>query len=148
MIARCTNTNNVAYKHYGGRGIKIHPSWKTSFESFLLDVGPRPSPEYSLDRIDVNGNYEPENVRWATREEQAFNKRNSKMLTFQGETHTVGYWAWKYKIDINRVKANLALGLTPYEAVFLGYPQTKKRREKLNWDGCNDKKIVADSVAA
>jgi hypothetical protein len=61
------------------------------------------------------------------------------MLTFKSETHTVGYWAWKYKIDVNRVKANLALGLTPYEAVFLGYPRTRKRREMLNWRGCNEK---------
>lgn len=66
------------YPHYSGRGITVCQRWKDSFADFLADVGPRPSRDYSIDRIDVDGNYEPGNVRWATRSEQAFNTRRSK----------------------------------------------------------------------
>ncbi len=75
---RCLNPNNQSYKYYGGRGIKIFIDWENSFESFFNYIGKRPSPKHSIDRIDVNGNYEPGNVRWATIKQQANNKRNSK----------------------------------------------------------------------
>lgn len=69
---RCTNQNAKAWPFYGGRGIKF---LFTSFQEFLDTLGPRPSDEHSIDRIDPNGNYEPGNVRWATRDVQATNKR-------------------------------------------------------------------------
>lgn len=75
MISRCENKNNNAWHNYGGRGIYVHPKWRNSFLDFLNDVGRRPSKDYSLDRIDNNGNYEPGNVRWATREQQNKNRR-------------------------------------------------------------------------
>jgi hypothetical protein len=62
MFDRCESPKNISFKHYGGRGITICPRWR-SFEKFLSDMGERPSPELSLDRIDVNGNYEPGNVK-------------------------------------------------------------------------------------
>lgn len=74
MIQRCTNSNFPKYPEYGGRGIKIAAGW-LSFWTFRRDVGPRPSPQHSLDRIDTNGNYEPGNVRWATSQQQATNRR-------------------------------------------------------------------------
>lgn len=74
MHRRCRNPSQNRYKHYGGRGIRICERWN-NYQAFLSDVGRKPSTLHSLDRIDVNGHYEPTNVRWATREQQAKNKR-------------------------------------------------------------------------
>jgi hypothetical protein len=77
MKTRCYNKNNKDYKHYGGRGIIICDRWKNSFENFLNDMGEKPE-GYSIDRINVDGNYEPSNCRWATQKEQVNNRRTSK----------------------------------------------------------------------
>lgn len=74
MKARCFNPNNGAWRHYGGRGITVCDRWADSFENFLADLGEAP-PERTLDRINVNGNYEPTNCRWATQDQQLENRR-------------------------------------------------------------------------
>jgi hypothetical protein len=78
MKGRCTNPNHSEYKRYGARGIKICERWLESFDNFIEDVGLKPSPEYSIDRINVNGNYEPNNVRWATPKQQRMNQNRMK----------------------------------------------------------------------
>lgn len=94
MKTRCSNPNNRDYPNYGGRGIRVCPQWESSFEAFLSDIGEPPGPEYSLDRIDPEGNYEPGNVRWANSKEQRYNQRVPvKTITFEGMTKTVGEWA-------------------------------------------------------
>lgn len=74
MVQRCTNPNNSRYSSYGGRGITVCDRWRT-FENFLEDMGRRPSPDHSIDRIDNDGSYEPGNVRWATKSQQQINRR-------------------------------------------------------------------------
>jgi hypothetical protein len=75
MLSRCYNENSIGYKNYGGRGIKVCDRWKHSFENFYIDMGIRPGLDYSLDRKDVNGNYEPNNCRWLDKLSQTRNTR-------------------------------------------------------------------------
>lgn len=91
---RCQRPTAKDAPNYKGRGIGVFPEWLHSFPAFLRDVGRKPSTKHSLDRWpNNNGNYEPGNVRWATREEQGRNKRTNRMLTYKGETMTAVEWS-------------------------------------------------------
>jgi hypothetical protein len=85
MIKRCTRKSETSYPRYGGRGIRVCERWMNSFDDFIADIGPMPGPEYSLERKEANGNYEPGNVIWATAERQARNKRNTFKVTVGGK---------------------------------------------------------------
>ena len=98
MRERCSNPNNPSYSNYGGRGIAVCSRWQTSFSNFIADMGPRSSSKHSLDRINNEGNYGPENCRWATKQTQANNTRRVRKLTYEGETHTITEWANLYDI--------------------------------------------------
>lgn len=113
MKSRCLNPNAPNFRLYGGRGISITPRWvsKGGFERFLSDVGRRPSPEHSLDRYpDKNGNYEPGNVRWATKKEQARNTNWNRILTAGGESLSVAEWAEKLNVNPNKLHNRISLG--------------------------------------
>lgn len=89
---RCLSRTHHAYPRYGGRGISICERWLL-FENFLADMGARPSSGHSIDRINVNGNYEPGNCRWATDLEQGNNRRITQMVEYQGRTQSISMWA-------------------------------------------------------
>jgi hypothetical protein len=104
MMDRCTLSSHTAFHNYGGRGIRVCERWK-KFENFLADLGSRP-PACSLDRYpNKDGNYEPQNVRWATREQQGINRRTSHVVEYNGEQLTVRHiadrfghaWHYTYK---------------------------------------------------
>lgn len=92
MKTRCNPNykDRPDYPNYAGRGIKVCERWLTSFQNFLSDMGPRPSPQHSVDRINVDGDYEPSNVRWATTHEQAGNRRNSYSYRFRSDISWIG----------------------------------------------------------
>lgn len=110
IIQRCTNPNNPAFKHYGGRGITVCSRWVEHFDNFLQDVGLRPSPKYSIDRINNDEGYSPGNVRWATRIEQHRNMRSNRCVTFNNETHALAEWADKTGISPYTLKNRLNTG--------------------------------------
>lgn len=94
MKARCYNMNHVAYKNYGGRGISVCKDWRKNFESFYkwaIENGYQE--RLTIDRIDNDGDYCPQNCRWATYQEQSENRRNTVLLTVLGETKTISEWS-------------------------------------------------------
>ena len=100
MKSRCNNPRAVNYAAYGGRGVRVCEEWKNSFENFQIwALSSGYEETLTLDRIDVNGDYCPENCRWITHKEQQSNKRNNRMLTYNGETHTAAEWARKLNMD-------------------------------------------------
>ncbi len=106
MLQRCFDTRCKCYPRYGGRGITVCPRW-LEFQEFLADMGLRPSPQHSIDRIYNNGDYGPANCRWATRTEQANNKRNSRVLTAQGISRTMAEWSRVSGISVVTIKRRI-----------------------------------------
>jgi hypothetical protein len=125
MIQRCTNPKNSNYKDYGARGIAVCARW-LDFSAFLSDVGPRPSPLHTLERINNNGKYEPGNCRWATRKEQARNTRTSRRLTAMGKTLTVAEWAERAGLKYTTLYRRLRAGWIAEEAIFAPASQGRK----------------------
>lgn len=118
MKKRCKNPKHKSYNDYGGRGIQVCDRWRDSFENFLKDMGHRPSAKHSIDRIDVNGNYEPSNCRWATKTEQSRNQRNNVVVEYNGQKKCLAEWSeitgisWQglyYRIFVAKVDIHTAM---------------------------------------
>jgi hypothetical protein len=109
MCARCSNPNDKRYADYGARGITVCERWANSFEAFLADMEPKPSPEHQIDRIDNDGHYEPGNCRWAPPLVQQNNRRNNRLLTIGGVNATTAEHAREagipYQVLFRRVEA-------------------------------------------
>ncbi len=109
MIARCYTPSDKSYKRYGARGITVCERWRESFVNFLADMGDRPD-GCSIDRIDNDGPYSPENCRWATISQQNSNTRQNHNLTYDGETLTIAQWSTRLGISQHTIRNRLRYG--------------------------------------
>lgn len=94
MMTRCYKSTHAAYKRYGGRGITVCQRWRDSPQNFIDDMGPKPSPQHTIERINNNLGYSPENCCWETIVKQSLNTRRARPMTFNGETKTRRQWAF------------------------------------------------------
>lgn len=117
MRSRCFCKSTPNYRYYGGRGISVCERWAQSFEAFIEDMGLRPGNDYELDRIDNDGNYCPENCRWATRTVQQRNRRQNRVLEFRGERLCVTEWAEKVGLSVSGLRFRLKMGWSIEDAL-------------------------------
>lgn len=111
---RCENPKNAAWENYGGRGIRVCERWAV-FENFMYDMGQPPSPTHEIDRIDVNGNYEPGNCRWITPKEQNRNKRNSILVEYNGRVQCLSAWGEEVGLCVGTLRQRLCALNWPVE---------------------------------
>ncbi len=109
MISRCFNPSHKCFVDYGGRGITVCDVWVSSFEAFYADMGDCPTNK-SIDRIDNDGPYSPENCRWATANEQQNNRRVNRLITYDGNTKTITEWSRTIGINVLTLTKRLAMG--------------------------------------
>lgn len=117
IIDRCTNEKASGYAKYGAKGITVCERWLEKFENFLEDMGEKPSPKHSIDRINPKAGYSPDNCRWATMKEQQNNRTNNRLIFANGQTKTLMQWADDLKMSHSSILGRIARGLSPEEAV-------------------------------
>jgi hypothetical protein len=119
MAGRCYNPLDKRFGYYGGRGITVCERWRgeSGYANFLADLGRRPSPRHSIDRKEVNGNYEPGNCRWATPEQQMRNKRDNVNVTIDGRTMCLKEWSRERGLNYKMVHSRVRSGWPPEVAV-------------------------------
>jgi len=120
MHRRCTDPRRPKYPNYGGRGITVDPRWgktEQGFKNFVADMGDKPAKSYSVDRIDNDGPYSPENCRWATAAEQAANRQNITLVEISGHVKPVGAWAVLLGIPKRTLYTKIKNGHDPREAL-------------------------------
>lgn len=110
MISRCCNINNKSYKYYGGRGISVCDRWLIGFEYFFQDMGGTYKQGLSIDRINVNGNYSPENCKWVTFEQQSRNRTDNVFIEYNGLVKTMKDWSVFYGLSHKTVWARINRG--------------------------------------
>lgn len=125
---RCHNPNHVRYHNYGGRGVIVCQRWRDSFLDFVADMGLRPSVAHSIDRIDNDKGYSPENCRWATEAEQQRNRTNNRVVEYQGETLCVSDLARRFGLTPGTLRFRLDRGMSVEDAV--SKPVQKRRTHR------------------
>ncbi len=146
MVGRCTNECDESYSNYGGRGIRVHPSWlgPEGIERWYAYMGDRPSDRHSIDRVNNNGNYEPGNVRWATQSEQMRNTRLSRPLRVSGEVLTMDEAGARLGISRQAIAKRIAWGWSEAEAATtpkgelperVRAARVAKRGRRVGWRG-------------
>ena len=125
MKSRCFNPNHKNYLDYGGRGIKVCDLW-LNFENFLADMGLKPTAKYSIDRIDNDGDYCPDNCKWYTQTEQVNNRRSNRLITIDDVTLTIAQWAKKMGFGKKVIGDRLKLGWSEFDAVMTPVRQYQK----------------------
>lgn len=132
MKARCERPSEPGFTDYGARGIRVCDRWRDCYEKFLSDMGRRPTARHSIDRIDVNGHYEPSNCRWATPEQQARNRRNNHYITFEGETLCIAEWSERLSISAHVISARINSGWSPERALTTPLRPQRNRHVPVN----------------
>lgn len=128
MIRRCEDSHRDEYERYGARDIQVCPRWRESFEMFTQDMGPRPSSRHTIERVDNDKDYEPANCRWASRIEQANNRRDTIRINVRGENLTLTEAIAKYSVVSRRcLESRLRNGWNSEEALFTPTRSTKHK---------------------
>lgn len=116
MKARCNNPKHRAFQNYGGRGIRVCERWQNNFSNFMEDMGPKPTPDHTLERNNNDGLYEPSNCRWATQKEQMNNRRANHIVGVEGGQMCVAEAAVKLGINYSTLENRLWKGMSDEEA--------------------------------
>ena len=130
MHARCRDKGYKGFAYYGGRGIKVCEQWK-KFPQFLADMGPKPTPAHTIERKDVNGNYEPGNCRWATLREQARNTRRSLYVEHEGKRRLLIELCEALQVSYSRVSGRLKIGWHLEQALRVPMPPRKPKQVEV-----------------
>jgi hypothetical protein len=133
MKTRCSSPNNTSYSRYGGRGIKVCDRWQ-EFENFYADMGDAPK-GMTLDRVDVDGDYTPENCRWATAQEQQNNMRSNQHITYQGKTQTLAQWARELGLSYSALGYRYRNGWEPPELFSKENLKGRTVKHKVEYEG-------------
>lgn len=140
LLDRCRNQNRRSYKNYGGRGITVCDRWNPekggSFENFLEDMGEKPNKKFSIERINVNGNYEPNNCCWASAKVQSYNKTNTVIIEYKGRKYNVGEFSKLTGLTKKQITTRLSKGMSCDEIVNSHFG------EALSYQGSDQYKVI------
>lgn len=137
MVDRCENPKNKSYPIYGGKGVRVSEEWRADFSAFFRDMGQKPTPSHSIERINSGGNYEAGNCRWASRKEQGNNTSRNKIVVLDGREMTLAQACDLRGMHYPTVKSRMLRGMSIEEAL-----EPRHLKKKL------DEKIVREIMAS